>query len=105
MKKLLLFLAVLFTGGLALFALGLLVFIAAIRRIPSDWRDRVTRLPGALMGRMMERMPDGCPCEEIVSGVSRIQEQNEELLTLVRERLPAQGPRFPEPTSTGSSPE
>ncbi len=46
MKKLLLLIAVL--GGV----------IAVIRRLPAEWRQRLASLPAALMGGMMEHMPD-----------------------------------------------
>ena len=32
--------------------------ITLIRNVPDDLRERVARLPGAMMGRMMEHMPD-----------------------------------------------
>ena len=32
--------------------------ITLIRNLPTGLRERVGRLPGAMMGRMMEHMPD-----------------------------------------------
>ena len=46
MKKLLILVAIL--GGA----------IAVIRRLPAEKRQRMASLPAALMGRMMEHMPD-----------------------------------------------
>ena len=39
-----------------------------------------------------------------MSGVSQIQEQNEQTLALLRERLPVQEPTFPESPVTGGEP-
>ena len=40
--------------------LGLLVAgtIALVRLLPSEWRQRVSRLPGSGMGWMVDHMPD-----------------------------------------------
>ena len=46
MKRLLLLIAIL--GGA----------IAVIRRLPAAQREGLARLPAAMMGRMMEHMPD-----------------------------------------------
>ena len=46
MKKLLLLIAIL-SGA-----------IAIIRSLPAEKRQRLAQLPGAMMGRMMEHMPD-----------------------------------------------
>ncbi|MFQ5875693.1 MAG: hypothetical protein ACE5JL_18095 [Dehalococcoidia bacterium] len=32
--------------------------IAFLRRLPAEWREGLSRLPAAMMGRMMEHMPD-----------------------------------------------
>ncbi len=47
MKKLLLLVAILLGGA-----------IAIIRNLPAEKRQRLAQLPAAMMGRMMEHMPD-----------------------------------------------
>ncbi len=71
--------------------------MAVLRRMPGEGRGSLSELPGALCGRMMERMPDDFPPKFIMSALRRIQEQNEQLLALLREqnnllreRLPVQ---------------
>ena len=64
--------------------------IAVIRRLPAEQREDIARLPAVVMGWMMEHMPDECPPKIMMSGVRRIQEQNEQLLALLRERLPVE---------------
>ena len=48
--------------ALLLFIAGAIAVIAGvitlIRNLPDGLRERVARLPGAMMGRMMENMPD-----------------------------------------------
>lgn len=97
---------VLFLMGVLLGAtMGLAIASAmAVRRlVPAErreeLRERLSKAPGSMMERMMERMPEDAPPKVVTSGVRHLQEQNEELLTLVREqndllreRLPAGGP-------------
>jgi hypothetical protein len=47
MKRVLLFIAILLGG------------VMVVRRLlPAEWRERLSGLPGSLMGRMMEHMPE-----------------------------------------------
>jgi hypothetical protein len=46
MKRIVLLLALLLGG------------IAVLRRLPDDLRQRASRLPGRMMAKMMEHMPD-----------------------------------------------
>ncbi len=63
-----------------------------------EQRERLARLPATMMERCMEAMPEALPPRAMMSGLGRIQEQNEEILSLLREqneilreRLPAGG--------------
>ena len=78
MKKLLLLIAIL--GGA----------IAIIRNSPAEKRQRLAELPMTMMERCMEMMPEDSPPKVMMSGVQRIQEQNDQIITLLRDRLGAQ---------------
>ena len=81
MTKLLLLMGIVFAGTVGLSIGSAIVAAIAVRRaLPPERRakirERVSRAPGAVMERMMWRMP---------SGIRHLQEQNEELLALLRE--------------------
>ncbi len=86
MTKLLLLITVLLGG------------VFAVRRLlTEEQREGLSRLPGTFMERCMEHMPEDSPPKVMTSGIRRMQEQNEELLALLREqnallreRLPAE---------------
>ncbi|MCH7835862.1 MAG: hypothetical protein IH864_03255 [Chloroflexi bacterium] len=86
MRRVLLLTAIVFGG----------VFVAR-RLLTAERREGLSRLPGTLMERCMELMPEDSPPKVMTSGIQRMQEQNEELLALLREqndllreRLPAE---------------
>ena len=78
--------------------------IAAVRLMPAERREHLSQRRERMMERMRERMssmveslPEDSPPKVIMSGIRRMQEQNEELLALLREqndllreRLPAE---------------
>lgn len=37
---------------------GVAGFLGLVRLLPPEWREKVSRLPGAIMGWMVENMPD-----------------------------------------------
>ena len=81
MTKVLLLMGIVFAGTMGLSIGSAIVAAIAVRRaLPPERRakirERVSRAPGAVMERMMWRMP---------SGIRHLQEQNEELLALLRE--------------------
>ena len=81
MTKVLLLMGIVFAGTMGLSIGSAIVAAIAVRRaLPPErrakMRERVSRAPGAVMERMMWRMP---------SGIRHLQEQNEELLALLRE--------------------
>ena len=86
MTKLLLLIAVLLGG------------VFAVRRLlTEEQREGLSRLPGTFMERFMEKLPEDSPPKVMMSSLRRMQEQNEELLALLREqndllreRLPAE---------------
>jgi hypothetical protein len=49
-----------------------------------------------MMGRMMEGMPDDAPPKFMMTSLRRIEEQNEEILALLRQGPPAEGSSPPE---------
>ena len=73
MKRLLLLLVV--VGGA----------MAAVRRLSAEQRQRLAHLPMAMMERCIEMMPEDSPPKVIMSGVQRIQEQNEQIITFLRD--------------------
>ena len=67
------------------------------RLLTAERREGLSHLPGTFMERCMELMPEDSPPKVMMSGIRRMQDQNEELLALLREqndllreRLPAE---------------
>ncbi len=86
MRRVLLLTAIVFGG----------VFVAR-RLLTAERREGLSRLPATMMERCMEMMPEDSPPMVMTSSLRRMQEQNEELLALLREqnellreRLPAE---------------
>jgi len=82
MKKLVFPIAILFGGAMALRLL-----------LPREGRERISQMRATMrsrmaerMGRMMEEMPDDSPPKLFMSTMRRLQEQNDELLALMREQ-------------------
>ena len=108
MKRVLLLMGILLAATTAL-AIGAAIASAmAVRRVlPAERRakirERVFRAPRAMMGWMMERMPGDAPPKVVMSGM---QEQNEQLLALLREQNDLLRERLPlqESSSPSSSP-
>ncbi len=75
MKKVLLLIAILVGGT-----------IAVRRLLTAERREGLSRLPGTFMERCMEHMPEESPPKVIMSSLRRTQEQNEEILALLREQ-------------------
>jgi hypothetical protein len=78
-----------------LFPIALLLGAAmAFRRlVPPEGREKISEMRATMrdrmaerMGRMMEQMPDDSPPKLFMSTMSRLQEQNDELLALMREQ-------------------
>ncbi len=71
-----------------LFRVAILLGVAyAIRGLLSgERRERLARLPAAMMEQCMEMMPEDSPPMVMMSSLRRLQEQNEELLALQREQ-------------------
>ena len=69
----------------------LLVSVYAVRSLlKEERRERLARLPATMMEKCMEMMPEESPPVVMMSSLRRMQEQNDELLALLRERLPVQ---------------
>ena len=86
MKKLLVLVAILLGGAYAVRGL-----------LGGERRERLARLPAAMMERRMEMMPEDSPPMVLMSTLRQLQDQNEELLALqseqnelLRERLAVQ---------------
>ncbi len=86
MKRVLLLVAVLLGGA-----------IAVRHLLTAERREGLSRLPATFMERCMEQMPEDSSPKVMTSGLRRMQEPNEELLALLREqndllrdRLPAE---------------
>lgn len=84
MTRVLLLVAFLFGGA-----------IAVRRLLTAERREGLSRLPGAMMERCMEHMPEDSPPKVMTSGLRRMQEQNEELLALLREQNDLLAERLP----------
>jgi hypothetical protein len=74
-------------------ALGVGGAVALRRLVSPERRERISQLPTAMRGRamermarMMEEMPEDFPPKVFMSTMRRLQEQNEELLALMREQ-------------------
>jgi len=74
-KKLLVLMVILLGGAYAVRGL-----------LAEERREQLARLPATLMERCMEMMPEDSPPMVMMSGLRRLQEQNEELLALQREQ-------------------
>ncbi len=61
------------------------VFVAR-RLLTAERREGLSRLPATMMERCMEHMPEDSPPKVMTSGLRRMQEQNEEILALLREQ-------------------
>ena len=85
MKKVLL-LAILLGGAIAVLRLspGQLRERLAQRR--ERWRERAMGRLRERFSTMMELMPEESPPKVVMSGIRRMQEQNEQLLALLREQ-------------------
>lgn len=82
MKKLLFPIAILLGGVMAL---RLLMTPEGRERISQTRANMGSRM-AERMGRMMEEMPDDSPPKLFMSTMRRLQEQNDELLALMREQ-------------------
>ncbi len=67
--------------------------IVAVRLMPAERRERLSQRRERMMEQMRERMssmiesmPEDSPPKVIMTGIRRMQEQNEELLALLREQ-------------------
>jgi hypothetical protein len=60
------------------------------RLIPSErraeLRERLSEMPATMMERCMDAMPEDSPPRVMVSGIRRIEEQNDELISALREQ-------------------
>ena len=54
--------------------------------LEGERREQLARLPATMMERGMEMMPENSPPRVMMSSLSRLQEQNEETLSLLREQ-------------------
>ncbi len=72
----------------------IVVFLAGrllVRQLLQDeQRDRLAHLPATMMEKGMAMMSEDSPPKVMMSSLRRLQEQNEQILTLLRERLPVQ---------------
>ena len=91
MTKVLLLTAVLVGGAMA--ARGLLT--AERRERLSQRRERMMEQMRERMSSMIESMPEDSPPKVIMSGIRRMQEQNEEIVALLREQNELLGERLP----------
>jgi hypothetical protein len=74
-----------------LFMTVLLGIVAALRRLrPAERRaqllESLSRMPVSMMERCMGSLPENSPRKMMMSGLRRIEEQNDELLALSREQ-------------------
>lgn len=74
-----------------------LLIVAAIgaailmrRLLPSErraeLRERLAQMPATMMERCMDSMPEDSPPRVMASGIRRIEEQNDELISALREQ-------------------
>ncbi len=54
--------------------------------LDGERREQIAHLPMTMMERCMEMMPDDAPPKALMSGVDKIQTQNEQMLALLREQ-------------------
>jgi hypothetical protein len=79
-----------------LFGLGIATVggVAVLRCIPRESRHRATRAVGDWMtkqmlnhmGRMMANLPEGAPPKLIASILPKLQDQNEQIIAMLREQ-------------------
>lgn len=85
-----------------LFRVAILVGIAyAIRTLLGDEgrRQGLAHLPASMMEKCMEMMPEDSPPKAMMSALTRIQEQNDELAMLLREQNELLRQRAAEPAA------
>lgn len=63
--------------------------VALLRRaLPAEqrvrWQENISGVPGAMMERGMEMIPEDSPPRVMMSTMRRIEEQNDKLATLIR---------------------
>ena len=75
---------------LFLVLLSLAARFAISQLMQEEQRERLAQLPANMMEKGMAMMPEESPPKVMLAGLRRIQEQNDELLGLLRERLAAQ---------------
>jgi hypothetical protein len=59
--------------------------VVARRLLTPNRRERLSRLPGTMMKRCMDHMPEESPPKVLMAGVRRVELQNDEILTLLRD--------------------
>ncbi len=76
--------------------------VAVLRLMPAERRERLSQQRERMMEQMRERMssmiesmPEDSPPKVIMSGIRRMQEQNEEIVALLREQNELLGERLP----------
>ena len=52
----------------------------------AELRERLGEMPATMMERCMDSMPEDSPPKVMVSGIRRIEEQNDELISALREQ-------------------
>jgi hypothetical protein len=71
-------------------AIALGTVVAVRRLVPAErrtqLRESLAGMPAAMMERCMEGMPEDSPPKVMMSAMRRFEEQNDELLALVREQ-------------------
>jgi len=71
-------------------AIALGTVVAVRRLVPAERRTRLREslvgMPATMMERCMESMPEDSPPKVMTSAMRRFEEQNDELLALVREQ-------------------
>ncbi len=77
-------------GLLFVTAIALGTVVAVRRLVPEERRTQVreglAQMPATMMERCMESMPEDSPPKVMVSAMRRFEEQNDELLRLIREQ-------------------
>jgi hypothetical protein len=71
-------------------AVALGTVIAVRRLVPAErrtqLRERLAQVPATMMERCMESLPEDSPPKVMTSAMRRFEEQNDELLRLIREQ-------------------
>jgi hypothetical protein len=71
-------------------AVALGTVIAVRRLVPAErrtqLRERLAQMPATMMERCMESLPEDSPPKVVTSAMRRFEEQNDELLRLIREQ-------------------